>query len=198
MGLRRHQEWHPLLGLDVTVKRDSTVIRRGRVDAVTSDDQILWLEGHGAERRRLFERSEGFETWIDSNDDALEEVGGMNVFFVMKDGSLVTPALSGTILEGATRKSVIQVAKDMGREVIERKITLDEWRDGLASGEITEVFACATPAVITPLGVIEDATEFIGSLDARTGETTKAIRQLLSGAQTGTPEDTRGWQTRRV
>ena len=91
----------------------------------------------------------------------------MNVFFVMKDGSLVTPALSGTILEGVTRSSVIQVARDMGREVTERKITLDEWRDGVASGEITEVFACGTAAVITPIGVLKDDTEFIGSEDAQ-------------------------------
>jgi len=90
------------------------------------------------------------------NDDAVEELGGMNVFFVMKDGSLATPALTGTILEGVTRSSVIQVAKDMGLEVSERKITLSEWRDGVASGEIAEVFACGTAAVITPIGVLKD------------------------------------------
>ncbi len=130
------------------------------------------------------------------NDNAVEELGGMNVFFVMKDGSLVTPALSGTILEGITRMSVIQVAKDMGREVTERKITLDEWRDGVASGEIAEVFACGTAAVITPIGVLKDDTEFIGSEDAKAGETTMAIREQLLGIQTGTVEDTHGWLTR--
>ena len=126
----------------------------------------------------------------------VEELGGMNVFFVMKDGSLVTPALTGTILEGITRMSVIQVAKDMGREVTERKITLDEWRDGVASGDITEVFACGTAAVITPIGVLKDATEFIGSEDAKAGETTMAIREQLLGIQTGTAPDTHGWLTR--
>ena len=130
------------------------------------------------------------------NDNAVEELGGMNVFFVMKDGSLVTPALSGTILEGITRMSVIQVAKDMGREVTERKITLDEWRDGVASGEIAEVFACGTAAVITPIGVLKDDTEFIGSEDAKAGETTMAIREQLLGIQTGAVEDTHGWLTR--
>jgi branched-chain amino acid aminotransferase len=130
------------------------------------------------------------------NDNAVEELGGMNVFFVMKDGSLVTPALTGTILEGITRMSVIQVAKDMGREVTERKITLDEWRDGVASGDITEVFACGTAAVITPIGVLKDATEFIGSEDAKAGETTMAIREQLLGIQTGTVPDTHGWLTR--
>lgn len=130
------------------------------------------------------------------NDDAVEELGGMNVFFVMKDGSLVTPALSGTILEGVTRSSIMQVAKDMGREVSERKITLAEWRDGVASGEIAEVFACGTAAVITPIGVLKDKTEFIGSEDAKAGETTMAIRQQLLGIQTGAVEDKHGWLTR--
>ncbi|WP_461187024.1 branched-chain amino acid aminotransferase [Arthrobacter sp. Z4-13] len=130
------------------------------------------------------------------NDNAVEELGGMNVFFVMKDGSLVTPALTGTILEGITRMSVIQVAKDMGREVSERKITLDEWRDGVASGEVAEVFACGTAAVITPIGVLKDATEFIGSNDAKAGETTMAIREKLLGIQTGAVPDTHGWLTR--
>ena len=130
------------------------------------------------------------------NDDAVEELGGMNVFFVMKDGSLATPALTGTILEGVTRMSVIQVAKDMGREVVERKITLDEWREGVATGEIAEVFACGTAAVITPIGVLKDQTEFIGSEDAKAGETTMAIREQLLGIQTGTAPDTHGWLTR--
>ncbi|MGG5171579.1 branched-chain amino acid aminotransferase [Pseudarthrobacter sp. J1738] len=130
------------------------------------------------------------------NDNAVEELGGMNVFFVLKDGSLATPALSGTILEGVTRSSVIQVAQDMGREVAERKITLDEWREGIASGEIAEVFACGTAAVITPIGVLKDENEVIGSEDAKAGEVTMAIRERLLGIQTGTVEDTHGWLTR--
>lgn len=134
--------------------------------------------------------------FIDSyNDNAVEELGGMNVFFVMKDGSLATPALTGTILEGVTRMSVIQIARDMGRTVTERKITLDEWRVGVASGEIAEVFACGTAAVITPIGVLKDASEVIGSVDAEAGATTLAIREHLLGVQAGTIEDTHGWLT---
>ncbi|MEZ2370875.1 branched-chain amino acid aminotransferase [Arthrobacter sp. RCC_34] len=130
------------------------------------------------------------------NDNAVEELGGMNVFFVLKDGSLVTPALSGTILEGVTRSSIITVAREMGREVVERKITLDEWRDGVASGEIAEVFACGTAAVITPIGLLKDENESIGSEDAKAGEVTMAIRERLLGIQTGKVEDTHGWLTR--
>ncbi|MBD8044366.1 branched-chain amino acid aminotransferase [Arthrobacter sp. Sa2BUA2] len=130
------------------------------------------------------------------NDNAVEELGGMNVFFVFKDGRLVTPALSGTILHGVTRNSVLQLGRDRGLSVEERKITLDEWRDGVASGDITEVFACGTAAVITPVGELKSETETIGSPEAAAGEVTMSIRQELLGIQTGAVEDTRGWLTR--
>ncbi|MCC3280775.1 MULTISPECIES: branched-chain amino acid aminotransferase [Arthrobacter] len=130
------------------------------------------------------------------NDNAVEELGGMNVFFVFKDGRLVTPALSGTILHGVTRDSVLQLGRDRGLQVEERKITLDEWRDGVASGEITEVFACGTAAVITPVGELKSETETIGSPEAVAGDVTMSIRQELLGIQTGAVEDTRGWLTR--
>ncbi|WP_159618358.1 branched-chain amino acid aminotransferase [Arthrobacter zhaoguopingii] len=132
------------------------------------------------------------------NDNAVEELGGMNVFFVFKDGSLVTPALSGTILEGVTRSSVIQLGRDRGMNVVERKITLDEWRDGIASGDITEVFACGTAAVITPIGQLKDGEEIIGAPDALPGEVTMSIRSQLLGIQTGAAEDIHGWLTRLV
>lgn len=130
------------------------------------------------------------------NDNAVEELGGMNVFFVFKDGSLVTPALSGTILHGITRSSVLQLGRDRGMNVQERKITLDEWRDGVASGDITEVFACGTAAVITPVGELKTETESIGSADAVAGPVTMSIREQLLGVQTGAVEDTHGWLTR--
>lgn len=84
----------------------------------------------------------------------------------------------------------------MGRQVSERKITLDEWRDGVNSGHITEVFACGTAAVITPIGVLRDANEFIGSEHTKTGKTTLAIREQLLGIQTGKIEDPHSWMTR--
>lgn len=132
------------------------------------------------------------------NDDAVEELGGMNVFFVFKDGRLVTPALSGTILEGVTRDSVLQLGRDRGMDVQERKITLDEWREGIASGEITEVFACGTAAVITPIGSLKTHEETIGSPDAVAGELTMSLREELLGIQTGAVEDPHGWLTRLV
>ncbi|CEA08483.1 Branched-chain-amino-acid aminotransferase [Arthrobacter saudimassiliensis] len=132
----------------------------------------------------------------EANDNAVEELGGMNVFFVFKDGRLVTPALSGTILHGVTRSSVLQLGRDRGLDVQERKITLNEWRDGVASGDITEVFACGTAAVITPIGELKSEDFTVGSPDAAAGEVTMSIREQLLGIQTGTVEDTHGWLTR--
>jgi branched-chain amino acid aminotransferase len=130
------------------------------------------------------------------NDNAVEELGGMNIFFVFKDGTLVTPELNGNILHGVTRSSIIQLAKDRGLEVQERKITIDEWRDGVASGDITEAFACGTAAVITPIGELKTKDGSIGSPGSNAGEVSMSIRKQLLGIQTGAVEDTHGWLTR--
>ena len=128
------------------------------------------------------------------HDNAIEELGGMNVFLVTNDGRLLTPALTGTILEGITRSSVIQLAKDRGLTVEERRITLDEWERGVEAGTITEVFACGTAAVITPIGELVDGEKIIASTG--TGEVTQAIREELLGIQTGRVEDRHGWMHR--
>jgi branched-chain amino acid aminotransferase len=125
------------------------------------------------------------------HENAVEELGGMNVFLVTNDGRLLTPELTGTILEGITRSSVIQLAKDRGLTVEERRITLDEWDQGVRSGEITEAFACGTAAVITPIGELVDGDHSIASTG--TGEVTQALREELLGIQTGTVEDRHGW-----
>ena len=130
------------------------------------------------------------------NDNAIEELGGMNIFFVFKDGSLVTPALNGHILHGITRSSVMQLAADRGLKVQERKITIDEWRDGVAAGDITEAFACGTAAVITPIGELKMADGVIASPGDGMGPVTAAIREQLLGIQTGAVEDLHGWLTR--
>ncbi|WP_144791944.1 branched-chain amino acid aminotransferase [Kocuria palustris] len=131
-----------------------------------------------------------------NRDHAIEELGGMNVFFVFDDGRLVTPALTGTILEGVTRSSVIELAQARGLTVEERRFTLDEWREGVRSGHLTEVFACGTAAVISPVGRLISSTETIGPDDARPGEVTMALREELLGIQTGAVPDARGWLTR--
>ncbi len=129
----------------------------------------------------------------------VEELGGMNLYFVHDDGSIVTPELTGTILEGVTRSSIMDLAGTLGHKVEERRFSLDEWRDGVTSGRITEVFACGTAAVVTPVGVLSSrAGEVDSSHDGAAGPVTLAIRQALVDLQYGRTEDTFGWMHRLV
>ena len=85
----------------------------------------------------------------------------MNLFFVLGSGAdaeLVTPELTGTLLPGITRESLITVARELGHRVTERRFSVDEWRAGVADGTITETFACGTAAVITPVGDVKART----------------------------------------
>ena len=124
----------------------------------------------------------------------VEELGGMNLYFVYADGHIVTPE-TGTILEGITRGAIIDLAEKKGHQVEERKFSIDEWRDGVASGEITEVFACGTAAVVTPVGTLKwNGGAVEGSTEA--GPLTLEIRQDLVDIQYGRADDTFGWMHR--
>jgi len=126
----------------------------------------------------------------------VEELGGMNMYFVYADGHIVTPA-TGTILEGITRSAIIEIAGKAGHQVEERRFSIDEWRDGVASGDITEVFACGTAAVVTPVGTLKWAGGQVeGSTEA--GPLTMQIRQSLIDIQYGHADDTFGWMHRVV
>ena len=120
----------------------------------------------------------------------------MNLFFVHKDGKVSTPSLDGNILRGITRDSIVTLLKDRGHEVSERKITLDEVRTGFSSGEITEIFACGTAAVITPVGMLKSRLEEIGSAKAEPGKLTVSLREELTSIQYGRLEDKHGWMHR--
>jgi len=134
--------------------------------------------------------------FLDSEEGKyLEELGGMNVVFVKKDGTLVTPE-SDSILEGITRDSILQLAEDRGHTVERRRVTMDEVREGWASGDITEVFACGTAAVVTPIAQIKGADFSIGDADAPAGELTMSLRQELTDIQYGRAEDRHGWMLR--
>ena len=126
----------------------------------------------------------------------IDELGGMNVFFVHGTDTLVTPRLTGSILEGVTRDSILQLARDRGMTVEEREVTLGEWREGVASGAITEVFACGTAAVVTPIGQLKAKDFTIGDADAPAGEITLSLRQELTDIQYGRLPDRHGWLTR--
>ncbi len=123
----------------------------------------------------------------------IEELGGMNLFFVFDDGSLVTPALTGTILPGITRDSLLTLAREEGLAVREERYSIDQWRDDSASGKLVETFACGTAAVVTPVGrVAGRAHDFtIGS--GGPGQLTGKLKQRLVDIQRGATADTHGW-----
>ncbi len=125
----------------------------------------------------------------------VEELGGMNLYFVHDDGTVVTPALSGTILEGITRSSIIELCGKLGYRVEERRFSIDEWRDGVGSGRITEVFACGTAAVVTPVGTLKWRGGQVGGGE-ETGPVTAQVRTALVDVQYGRAEDTFGWMHR--
>ncbi|MCU1550883.1 MAG: branched-chain amino acid aminotransferase [Glaciihabitans sp.] len=134
--------------------------------------------------------------FLDSEEGKyLEELGGMNVVLVYKNGTLVTPE-SPSILEGVTLDSVLQLARDRGLATEQRRVTIDEWREGVASGDITEVFACGTAAVITPIAQLKAEHFTVGSADAPAGELTMSLRQELTDIQYGRLPDRHGWLTR--
>ena len=131
--------------------------------------------------------------WLDAKEHKyVEEVGAMNVFFVFGD-KVVTPQLTGSILPGITRNSVIALAKDMGYEVEERRISIDEVLDGIKSKELTEIFGSGTAAIISPVGLFhyKDNNYYIN--DNKVGSITRAFYERLVGIQYGKIEDTMGW-----
>jgi branched-chain amino acid aminotransferase len=123
----------------------------------------------------------------------VEELGGMNVFFVMNDGSVVTPPLGGTILPGITRASVIVLAEERGLRVEQRPYSFAEWQEDAASGRLVEAFACGTAAVLAGIGLVRHAGgEFLVG-DGQTGKLTSELRQQLVSLQKGVTNDEHGW-----
>jgi branched-chain amino acid aminotransferase len=142
-------------------------------------DQVVWLDA--AERR-----------WI-------EEMGGMNLYFVYggQDGAspkrIVTPELSGSLLPGITRDSLLTIAADLGYEVAEGRISVDDWKRGNEDGSLTEVFACGTAAVITPVGSVKSTRAGWTVADGEPGEVTTRLRTALLDVQTGRAPDPHAW-----
>ncbi len=139
-------------------------------------DQVVWLDA--IERR-----------WV-------EEMGGMNLFFVQSGPGgprLMTPALTGTLLPGIVRDSLLELAPELGLEVEQGRISADEWRSGCEDGSITEVFACGTAAVIAPVGAAKSlAGDWIVG-DGTAGPVTLQLREALLDLQYGRQDDTHGW-----
>ncbi|GAA4066151.1 branched-chain amino acid aminotransferase [Microbacterium laevaniformans] len=145
----------------------------------------------------LLPQAEAYEQGCDQvvfldQDRNVEELGGMNVVFVYKDGTIVTPK-SDSILEGITRDSILQLAADRGHKVEGRAVSIEEWRSGVASGEIVEVFACGTAAVVAPIGVLK-GRDFVD--EQPLGPLAQSLRDELTDIQYGRREDTHGWLVR--
>jgi branched-chain amino acid aminotransferase len=140
-------------------------------------DQVVWLDA--IERR-----------WI-------EEMGGMNLYFVHRpeDGwqRILTPELSGSLLPGITRASLLHIAADLGYEVVEGRISVEDWKQANADGTLTEVFACGTAAAITPVGSVKSTRADWTVGDGQPGVVTMALRKALLDIQTGRAADTHGW-----
>jgi branched-chain amino acid aminotransferase len=140
-------------------------------------DQVVWLDA--AEHR-----------WV-------EEMGGMNLFFVYTgDGGgprVLTPALTGTLLPGITRDSLLRLAPDLGITAEEGKISIGQWQSDCGSGELTEVFACGTAAVVTPVGTVKGANAEWVIGDGNPGPVTLRLREELMGIQFGQQPDPFGW-----
>ncbi|MFJ2606820.1 branched-chain amino acid aminotransferase [Streptomyces sp. NPDC091279] len=138
-------------------------------------DQVVWLDA--IERR-----------WI-------EEMGGMNLYFVHGD-RIVTPILSGSLLPGITRHSLLGVAADLGYEASEARVSVHDWRQDCLEGRVTEVFACGTAAVITPVGQVRSARGDWQVGDGQPGPVTLRLRDALLDIQTGRAPDRHGWMRR--
>lgn len=126
----------------------------------------------------------------------IEELGGMNVFFVFDDGSIQTPPLNGTILPGITRDCLITLAREEGLTVREEPYAIDQWHADAKSGHLTESFACGTAAVVTPIGSVTgpDGTFIIGA--GGPGQTTMRIKERLVNIQRGSAPDPYKWVNR--
>lgn len=140
--------------------------------------------------------------WLDAIEHRwVEEMGGMNLYFVYGSGRnarIVTPALTGTLLPGITRDSLLAVAADLGYASEEGRVSTDDWRKGAESGELTEVFACGTAAVITPVGPVKSAEGQWTVGDGTPGPITMHLRESLLNVQTGQAPDPHGWMHQLV
>lgn len=147
-------------------------LKAGEIAAEKGYSQVLWLDG--VEKKYI------------------EEVGSMNVFFKI-NGEVVTPKLNGSILEGITRKSIIEMLKSWDVPVVERKVSMQEIKDAHAAGTLEEAFGTGTAAVISPIGEFNWQDESFVVNNGETGELSKKLYDTLTGIQTGTVEDPFGW-----
>jgi branched-chain amino acid aminotransferase len=135
--------------------------------------------------------------WLDAvQRKYIEEMGGMNIFFVYQEGGetvVATPELTGTLLPGITRDSLLQLAREQGWRAEERRISTDEWAAAVKEGRMTETFACGTAAVITPVGQVKSRQGEWLINNGQTGPVAAKLREVLLNLQHGLVPDTHGW-----
>jgi branched-chain amino acid aminotransferase len=135
--------------------------------------------------------------WLDAaQHEWVEEMGGMNLFFVYGSGTdarIVTPTLTGSLLPGITRDSLLRLAPTLGVTASEDRISVSSWRDDCASGALAEVFACGTAAVITPVGAVDGPSGGWTIGDGTPGPVTQRLKADLIGIQYGHQPDPFGW-----
>ncbi len=140
--------------------------------------------------------------WLDAKEHKfVEEMGGMNIFFVVREGGqnvVVTPKLTGSLLAGVTRDSILRLARDAGFGAEERQVSVDEWESAAREGRMTEAFACGTAAVITPIGALKSERRSWTMGDGKSGAVTTQLRQMLVDIQYGRSPDKYGWVHRVV
>jgi branched-chain amino acid aminotransferase len=126
----------------------------------------------------------------------VEELGGMNLFFIRRDGSVITPPLTGTILPGITRDSLIAMLREEGLEVREEPYSIQQWREEAESGELLETLACGTAAIVTPVGTVASHEGEFTIGTGGIGQMAQKMREKLIGVQVGRMADQHGWVTR--
>lgn len=141
-------------------------------------DQVLFLDA--AEKRYI------------------EEMGGMNIMFVRRDGSVVTPPLNGSILRGVTRDSLLTLGRHLGMNMVEETLTIDDVFSGTENGEITEAFACGTAAVVSPVGSLKRTSGEVRFGNGQPGEMTMKLKNALTAIQRDEAEDPFGWRYRVI
>ena len=149
-------------------------IKSGEIAEALGYSQVLWLDG--VEHKYV------------------EEVGSMNIFFKI-DGKIYTAACTGTVLPGVTRRSIIELCRDWGYEVIEGKLSIDDVMKAGHDGKLEEVFGSGTAAVVSPVKELKYENDVVLIGDGKIGELTQRLYDTMTGIQWGKIEDTKGWIT---
>ncbi len=173
----------------VQIEREACRAARGGTGAAkTGGNYAAALQSARNVQARGYDQS----LWLDPvHMKFIEELSGMNLFFLM-DGALHTPRLTGSFLSGVTRGSIIQLAKHLDFEVVERDIEIAEILEGLKSAKVKEVFACGTAAIISPVSVIADADDTLYEPE-NIDDLAASLRESLLAIQERREEDPFGW-----